>query len=262
MSRFGHADRRRPLEVVVARVKAIARSAAPLDAGPPTPSGAEAVHRPPGDCDGCVGASATYAHRRAGRAATADLGAGDPDAVGHDDPGAAGLAGATTGVGQSAHRAGGVSDGRNSNESGHHTARSGRGSGRRRNHRPGDRGAAAGPQRGRAVRGAVGGVDRDAARRRDGRRRGVATAEAADVGLREGGLPRRRVRGGAARRRRRRRPAAAGAHDPGRERAVGGEWGSRRWTRRRMSRCRPNATPESVAAAVWAALSEGLRPDG
>ena len=47
MSRFGHADRRRPLEVVVARVKAIARSAAPPDAGPPAPSGADAVHRPP-----------------------------------------------------------------------------------------------------------------------------------------------------------------------------------------------------------------------
>ena len=46
MSRFGHADRRRPLEVVVARVKAIARSAAPPDAGPPAPSGADAVHRP------------------------------------------------------------------------------------------------------------------------------------------------------------------------------------------------------------------------
>ncbi len=46
LSRFGHADRRRPLEVVVARVKAIARSAAPPDAGPPAPSGAEAVHRP------------------------------------------------------------------------------------------------------------------------------------------------------------------------------------------------------------------------
>ena len=47
MSRFGHADRTRALEVVVARVKAIARSAAPPDAGPPAPSGAEPVHRPP-----------------------------------------------------------------------------------------------------------------------------------------------------------------------------------------------------------------------
>ena len=37
LSRFGHADRRRPLEVVVARVKAIARSGAPPDAGPPAP---------------------------------------------------------------------------------------------------------------------------------------------------------------------------------------------------------------------------------
>ncbi len=40
LSRFGHADRRRPLEVVVARVKAIARSGAPPDAGPPAPPAA------------------------------------------------------------------------------------------------------------------------------------------------------------------------------------------------------------------------------
>ena len=94
MSRFGHADRRRPLEVVVARVKAIARSGAPPDAatartvrgGRDAPAG--------GDCDGRMGTAATHAYRRAGRAATADLGAGDPDAVGHDDPSAAGLAGA------------------------------------------------------------------------------------------------------------------------------------------------------------------------
>ena len=46
-SRFGHADPSRPLEVVVARVKAIARSAAPPAAGAPATSGPEAAPSAP-----------------------------------------------------------------------------------------------------------------------------------------------------------------------------------------------------------------------